>query len=530
MKGRRSFRATALAATALTVIAPCAIAQTTDQPAGETRLAPKPTLEEELVRIRDMMAVQSMRLEEAEQTIKRLNGLVGQQAARIGTLETELGMKKAAAIAPSVSAGHGVYVVQAGETLYRIALNNGVSVERLMRENRIRTPQSLKAGQTLIIPGASGGSTTIVATEPPPPTPSFSPPPAERRVASAIAAAPPPGSAQGPETPSATPEEVGVRPEEGLNEPYLALASDVGGILTPRGTLFFEPELDYSHSSENRFFFSGTEIIDAILIGVIEATDTDRMSLVARGGLRYGLTDRLELDGKVPFVYRDDRVSGVALDDGTEFVRDQRGAGLGDIEVGLHYQLTDGVGFPYAVANLRAKAPTGEGPFDVDRNAAGVELDAATGSGFWTVEPSITAILPTDPAVFYANLGYQMNFAVSPDERVGAALVREYDPGDAIRASLGVGLALNERLSLNFGYDQSQFFRTSLLIETIDTTSGAVLLTRARQPRVTVGSFGIGGSYFVNDRLRLTLNTSIGATDEAPDMRLILRAQMKLAD
>lgn len=509
-----------LAASALAGVPAGAFAQGTSEKT-ETRMAPAPTLEEELVRVRDMMAVQSMRLEEAEQTIRKLDALATKQAERIGALETELGMKKAAAIAPS-AAGNSVYVVQAGETLYRIAHNNGVSVERLMRENRIRTPQSLKAGQTLVIPGARG-STTIVAMEPTPRTPA-SPPPApaaETRVAAAPASTGPGAAA---------PSEVGQRPETDLNEPYLALASDVGGILTPKGTLYFEPELDYSHSSENRFFFSGTEIVDAILIGVIEATDTDRMALVARGGFRYGVSNRLEIDAKVPFVYRDDRVSGVALDDSTEFVRDQRGAGLGDIEAGLHYQLTDGVSLPYTIANFRIKAPTGQGPFEVDRTPSGVELDAATGSGFWTIEPSFTVILPTDPAVFYANLGYQKNFAVSPDEAVGSTIVREYDPGDAIRASLGVGLALNERLSINFGYDQSQFFRTRLLIETIDSQTGAVVLTNARQPRVTVGSFGIGGSYFVNDRLRLTLNTAFGATDEAPDMRLILRAQIKLAD
>lgn len=530
MISRMSFRAAAAASTALTLASSLALAQTSDAPAGETRLAPKPALEEEFVRLRDMMAVQSMRLEEAEQTIKRLNEIANQQAARIGSLETELGVKRTASIAPTAASRNGVHVVQAGETFYRIALNNGVSVERLMRENKIKTPQSLKTGQVLVIPGVRGTSTTIVATEPPPPTPAPASPPAETRIAVADASAKPQDSAPVPTSPAGAPEEVGRRPEEDLNEPYLALATDVGGILTPKGTLYFEPELDFSNSSENRFFFSGTEIIDAILIGVIEATDTDRMALVARGGLRYGLTDRFEIDAKVPFVYRDDRVSGVALDDSTEFVRSQRGAGLGDVEAGLHYQLTDGVGFPYAIANLRAKAPTGEGPFEVDRNAAGVELDAATGSGFWTVEPSVTVILPTDPAVFYANIGYQMNFAVSPDEAVGAAIIREFDPGDAIRASLGIGLALNERLSLNFGYDQSQFFRTNLLIETIDTQSGAVVLTNARQPRVTVGSFGVGGSYFVNDKLRLTLNSSIGATDEAPDMRLVLRAQFKLAD
>lgn len=528
MVGYKSFRPALLASAALSMTSHPAFSQTPDAPPGETKLAPQPTLEEELVHLRGMMAVQTLRLEEAEQTIKRLGDLSDEQSRRIGTLETELGMRKTAGIAPT-EAGRSVYVVQAGETLYRIARNNGVSVEGLMRENQIKSPQSLKTGQVLVIPGAGGTSTTIAAAEPPSPTPAEEP--AETKTASAQSQAPasPAPKADGAASTPA-PSEVGQRPAEDLNEPYLALASDVGGILTPKGTLYFEPELDYSHSSENRFFFSGTEIIDAILIGVIEATDTDRMALVARGGLRYGVTDRLEIDAKIPMVYRDDRVSGVALDDSTEFVRDQRGAGLGDVEVGLHYQLTDGISFPYTIANLRAKAPTGEGPFEVDRNSAGVELDAATGSGFWTVEPSVTFILPTDPAVFYANLGYQKNFGVSPDEQVGASIVREYDPGDAFRASLGVGLALNERLSLNFGYDQSQYFRTRLLVETINAQTGAVVLTSARQPRVTVGSFGIGGSYYVNDTLRLTLNTSFGATDEAPDMRLLLRAQIKLAD
>lgn len=524
MVGKRSLRKALFLSAAISTAASLASAQTPNTPAGETKLAPPPTIEEEFVRLRGMMAVQILRLEEAEQTIRRLDGLTDEQSRRIKTLEAELGMRKTAEIAPGES-GRGVYVVQAGETLYRIARNNGVSVDRLMRENGIASPQSLKTGQVLVIPGARETPARIAAAERPAPTPEITATAAEQPQAQTA-----PPTKAGDAGPPPAPSEVGLRPEGDLNEPYLALASDVGGILTPKGSLFFEPELDYSNSSENRFFFSGTEIIDAILIGVIEATDTDRMALVARGGLRYGVTDRLEIDAKVPFVYRDDRVSGVALDDSTEFVRDQRGAGLGDVEVGLHYQLTDGVRLPYAIANIRAKAPTGEGPFDVDRNSAGVELDAATGSGFWTVEPSMTFIFPTDPAVFYANLGYQKNFGVSPDERVGASIVREYEPGDAVRASLGVGLALNERLSLNFGYDQSQYFRTRLLVESIDADTGAVILTSARQPRVTVGSFGIGGSYYVNETLRLTLNTAFGATDEAPDMRLLLRAQIKLAD
>ena len=47
-------------------------------------------------------------------------------------------------------------------------------------------------------------------------------------------------------------------------------------------------------------------------------------------------------------------------------------------------------------------------------------------------------------------------------------------------------------------------------------------------PATTVGSFMFGGSYAVTDRFRLNLNAAFGATDEAPDMRVSLRAQYKL--
>jgi LysM repeat protein len=527
MASRFSLRAFALASTAL---------------ASAPSLAQEAAGDPELRRLQEAVAAQTLRLDEAEQTISKLRQLTADQAGRIGALERELGVKRAAAA--NSDEPHGVYIVQAGDTLHRIARNAGVTVQQLMRDNAIKSPRTLKIGQPLVIPGGAEAAARVAGAADPAITPQ---PP--RLTAPAVVAraepAPPPGPAP-QSTPQATPQvtaqaaptapssaapsAVGRRPENDAGEPVLTLAADVGGVLTPKGTLYFEPELDFAQTSENRFFFSGTEILDAILIGVIEATDTDRMSLVARGGLRYGVTDRFEVDARIPLVYRDDRIAGVALDDSTEFVRDLTGAGLGDIEIGAHYQLTNGAGFPYTIANIRAKAPTGEGPFEVDRSPSGVELDAATGSGFWTVEPSATFIFPTDPAVFFANFGYQMNFEVSPDEPVGSSIVRKFDPGDAIRASLGVGLSVNERLSLNFGYDYSRFFRTRLLIESVDPDSMLPILTDARQPSVTVGSFGIGGSYFVNDALRLSINTSFGATDEAPDMRLLFRAQVKLAD
>jgi len=196
-----------------------------------------------------------------------------------------------------------------------------------------------------------------------------------------------------------------------------------------------------------------------------------------------------------------------------------------------HYQLNNGRKWPFVVANLRANAPTGRGPFDIMRSpSTGAELELATGSGYWTVEPSLTFILPSDPAVIFANLGYQHNAAVSPDVMVGSATVREFNPGDAIKMSVGVGLSLNERLALNFGYEQNYFLETRTLIEQVDPNTLEIVTQLDEQPSAIVGSFLFGGSYTVNKRLSLNLNTAFGATDQAPDMRVSLKARIKLFD
>ncbi len=43
------------------------------------------------------------------------------------------------------------HTVKKGDTLFAIASQYGVSVDEIQRQNRIRSPQSLKAGQTLIL-------------------------------------------------------------------------------------------------------------------------------------------------------------------------------------------------------------------------------------------------------------------------------------------------------------------------------------------------------------------------------------------
>src|SRR5690606_16387414 len=110
------------------------------------------------------------------------------------------------------------------------------------------------------------------------------------------------------------------------------------------------------------------------------------------------------------------------------------------------------------------------GPFDVERDAFGVTRELTTGSGFWAIEPGISVLYPTDPAVLFAGLSYlahlpsDVNTAFgdpTPSDPVNEAVqVGRVDPGDSISANFGFGFALNERFSYSLGYKHSYIFET----------------------------------------------------------------------
>ena len=294
----------------------------------------------------------------------------------------------------------------------------------------------------------------------------------------------------------------------------LSLLSDAGGVLTPKGTLVVEPQFEFSHTSSNRFFFQGVEFFDTALVGVIEATEASRDSLTAAVAARYGITNRLEADVRVPYLYRSDRVTNTVVNGGGSSIQNLEANGLGDIEVGVHYQINGSNSrWPVFVGNLRTKMPTGKGPYDVKRDSDGLETELPTGSGFWGVEPSVTVIYPSDPAVLYANLGYVWNLPKTVDKQVGTAFVSDVDPGDSISGSFGIGLSLNEDTSISFGYQHDYVLGTKTEV------NGATSESESAQ----VGSFLFGVSHTLTDNVGLNLNFSIGATTDAPDVRSTLR-------
>ncbi len=292
-------------------------------------------------------------------------------------------------------------------------------------------------------------------------------------------------------------------------------------MLTPEGTLVLEPSIQYSHSQVNRFTFLGIEVLDTFLIGLIEVQDADRDLYEAALSARFGITDRLEAEIKVPYIYRDDQISFLIpqVDPDTQLTQDADGDGLGDIELALHYQINSGLeDWPIFIGNLRYKSTTGKGPFDVDRGANGLETELATGSGFHAIEPSVTVLYANDPAVFFANFGYYFHLPEDVNKTFNDQTIGKVDPGDAFRMSFGLAYSINERSSFTLGY------KHDFVDETVTEVNGVDLSTSS----LSLGSLLLGYSFQFNEYSSANLNFELGVTEDAPDVLMTLRVPFVL--
>ena len=149
-----------------------------------------------------------------------------------------------------------------------------------------------------------------------------------------------------------------------------------------------------------------------------------------------------------------------------------QGQGLGDVELGLRYQFKRRKpNSPFLVGNLRIKSTTGSDPFEIASMSSlsgqpRFSTELPTGSGFWSVNPSLTFIYPSDPVVFFGSIGYLWTLeddkGTSLDTNGNVLGFGRVNPGDAYRMSFGLGLGLNESSSLSISYALDQFTRTQI--------------------------------------------------------------------
>lgn len=316
---------------------------------------------------------------------------------------------------------------------------------------------------------------------------------------------------------------VGRAPERtGDNRPpEVAPISDWPGVLTPRGKLVVEPSLQYAHSSNNRVALVGFTVIPAITIGLIDIRRVNRDTFFGALTTRYGITNRLEVEAKVPYVYRHDTT--VARQIGEPAVADSAfeasGRAIGDVEFTGRYQINQGgPDKPYYIGTLRFKTRTGRDQFQVStfRPFPGndvLQRDLPTGSGFYGIQPGLTVIYPSDPAVFFGGVTYLHSLQRTldlPDPNGNP--IGTVKPGPAVGFNFGMGIALNERASLSIGYDHTTVFKTKVKGENIPGDVTAQL-----------GTLLLGSSYRLDNKKTLNVSLGAGVTRDAPDVQLTVR-------
>lgn len=298
------------------------------------------------------------------------------------------------------------------------------------------------------------------------------------------------------------------------------------GVLTPKGSFVLDTSFSYTQNSSNTVSVVGYTVLPSLIVGLIRASDIDRTTLTLGVTGRYGITNRLEVEARIPWVYRTDSISEREINTGADEskLRTVDGNDIGDIEAAFKYQINM-QDPPYWIGSLRFKSTTGKSPYDVDINELNDFEELPTGSGFPSIEPGITMIMPIDPAVIFMNFSYIWNIKDDvtvdvtipddpndPDDGGQRIQVNTIDLGDTIGFSAGMGFAINPKFSFSIGMAHKTILKSKINGKTADDAKNLQL-----------DSLSFGANYAIDRDTTLNVGVSAGITADAPDFQLTVR-------
>lgn len=197
-------------------------------------------------------------------------------------------------------------------------------------------------------------------------------------------------------------------------------------VLLSPGTYEIDVGLSYKHSATQ---YNLSEV------GYFQKSSYSARLLQLQSTFRAGITSGLEGYIALPVTYT--RIEDVSSN---EYVRHTGAWDMADIGLGLQYQLVDErSSIPAIALTMDITAPTGKKKYNDALNDWKDPLN--NGLGHWSLAPGIAFVRTTDPAVIFGGLSYQYMFKKE---------ISGYDvqPGNVFKTYLGLGFALNEKLSL----------------------------------------------------------------------------------
>lgn len=292
----------------------------------------------------------------------------------------------------------------------------------------------------------------------------------------------------------------------------------------------FDAGLTYSYYDRRQLALSGFLALDAIFLGNINLDQSKATVGTLDLTGRYGLTDRLNLELNLPYVWRDTRfVSAGAGGSSTAISEVQmRSSGIGDASVAAYYQVVkESARWPDLVTSLRVRGPTGRDPFglkliqpDGTNNNLNVPENLPTGTGIWSTTFNVSALRTYDPVILFGNLGYTWNRPQDFDDI--SPVLNQVTPaqvalGNSIQLSGGLAIALNDRSAVSFSV-------SSALSGATHTQAPGGQEQRVAGSSSNSTTLNIGATYALPSGWTLNGQLAAGLTPDAPNFVFGLRA------
>ena len=287
-------------------------------------------------------------------------------------------------------------------------------------------------------------------------------------------------------------------------------------ILLKKKNFEVENSFSYIYYSANQIYLSSFAILDPIFLtlGEFGIENARRHIFQYSLSLRYGITDYLQAEVNIPFVYRHERYSIIGTG-GEESTADDYG--FGDVSVALSFQpLRERKSRPAVVVSLAFKTKTGRSPFEVDDP----RKELPTGSGYYAVKGGINFLKSIDPVVVFGGFAYSYNMP----EKVGKIYslpgkeptrLDKFYPGDTVSFNLGFAYALSYNFSMNFQFSQDYTLTSKKEVDGVKSD--------VQNSTMNSAMLKIGTGWALSNKSSLNIGLSIGLTDDAPDYVLEFR-------
>lgn len=273
-----------------------------------------------------------------------------------------------------------------------------------------------------------------------------------------------------------------------VNKPPLDFLAGSTVLLAP-GKLELEWALQYKQARTSHSLMN---------VGYFQMSAQNSTQLEWATTLRAGLAHDVEAWLSLPLTH-----TGIEQVSTNEYVRSASQWALGDISAGLQYQwLRETAQWPAVSLTMTFSAPTGKKRYYPPEETWRDPL--SNGSGHWSLAPGIAFVRSSDPAMLFGGLNYRWSL----ERRIDAYRVQ---PGAGLAGYLGLGLALNDKLSVGTRVSFSHY--RNLRVD------GQTIAGSGKDPL----DLSLSASYRAFEQWTISPQVSFGLNDEAGPAYVSLR-------